>query len=143
MTEIRKILIYVTAIVLFVITWFQLSLLREVEPQAVELVEDKNQLFFSDTTERDPSSWKIQTLENEPILSQSSIFPLSLFSKYNENAYPFVSAIVNRIDDSDEGILRAVDHLFKYPFIKEILVHNQVKSRPLQSHVRFHLYTSI
>lgn len=134
--KLKQTLIFVTIIVIVLITWSQLSLLKEPEVIQDNTTVNKEQLLFqTEVKERDPPSWFIQTLENEPLLKQPSIFPVPFFSKYNEKAYPFVSAVINRIDDTDEGIVHAVNHLMKYPFIKEILIHNQITSRPLQAHV--------
>lgn len=90
--------------------------------------------YFS-TAEVDPATWPIQVKEQEHVYLQNSIFPAVIFDPANAQNYPSVTAIINRVDDSDEGIMHAVRHLIKYPFIKEIYVYNQIKSRPLIAEV--------
>lgn len=127
----KKLFIYATLFAIATLTWTQLDSITTLYDDRAQLPVD-----FTLQTERDPATWVIQVLENESSLSQPSIFPADTFSKFNSQRYPSVTAILNRVDDSDEGILHAVDHLFKYPFIKEILVYNQIKSRPLTAEVR-------
>ncbi|CEP14138.1 hypothetical protein [Parasitella parasitica] len=90
----------------------------------------------------DPPTWLIQTLENEPALNQPSIFQATVFSKQNPQQYPPATAIINRVDNSDGGIIHAINHLTKYPFFKEIFIYNQVKSRPLKVEQLYHNKTS-
>ncbi|KAL9559510.1 hypothetical protein PS6_000722 [Mucor atramentarius] len=125
-------MLYAAIVIAIIITWSQLESIKI-------FADDKHptpSIVFSQK-EMDPPTWLIQTLENEPILKQPSIFPAAVFSKQNLRQYPPVTAIVNRVDDSDDGILHVIEHLFKYPFIKEILVHNQIKSRPLKAELLY------
>lgn len=131
--QLKRIVLYTAIIIVVIITWSQLESIKN-------FAYDKNptttpNIVFSQK-ETDPSTWQIQTLENEPVLKQPSIFPATVFSKQNPRQYPPATAIINRVDDSDEGVLHAIEHLFKYPFIKEILVYNQIKSRPLKAEVK-------
>jgi hypothetical protein len=121
----KKLFIYAAVFTIGIITWTQLDSITSLYDDPVQPPVTLLQ------NERDPATWVIQVLENEPLLNQPSIFPATVFHKLNDQRYPPVTAILNRVDDSDEGILHAVSHLLKYPFIKEIYVYNQIKSRPL------------
>lgn len=127
----KRMILYTAIVVVVIITWSQLESIKNF----ANARQPTPSIVFSQK-EIDPPTWLIQTLENEPILKQPSIFPATVFSKQNPRQYPPVTAIINRVDDSDDGILHAIEHLFKYPFIKEILVYNQIKSRPLKAEVR-------
>jgi hypothetical protein len=125
----KKVFMYATLFTIAIMTWTQLDSITSLYDDPVQLEPTFSQ------NERDPSTWVIQVLENEPWLKQPSIYPAAIFN--NNQRYPPVTAILNRVDDSDEGILHAVDHLLKYPFIKEIHVYNQIKSRPLTVEVSY------
>ncbi|KAG1084101.1 hypothetical protein G6F42_021933 [Rhizopus arrhizus] len=129
--QLKRAMLYAAIVIAVIITWSQL--------ESIKFFADHKHptpsIVFSQK-EMDPPTWLIQTLENEPILKQPSIFPAAVFSRQNPRQYPPATAIVNRVDDSDDGILHAIEHLFKYPFIKEILVYNQIKSRPLKAEVK-------
>jgi hypothetical protein len=137
-----KLLIYVALVAVTIFTWTQLDSIKK-----LQLLDSSDQVdpFLNNTAkgpfftaiERDPATWSIQVKENEPLLSQVSIFPPALFEKDNDRSYPPVTAIINRIDDSDEGILHSVRHLSRYPFIKEIYIYNQMLERPLKAEVKF------
>lgn len=129
--QLKRIILYAAVIIVVIITWSQLESIKN-------FANDKRlapSIVFSQK-ETDPPTWRIQALENELVLKQPSIFPATVFSKQNPRQYPPATAILNRVDDSDDGVLHAIEHLFKYPFIKEILVYNQIKSRPLKAEVK-------
>ncbi|KAI9016473.1 hypothetical protein CLU79DRAFT_312832 [Phycomyces nitens] len=71
--------------------------------------------------------WPLQ-LQDESIRDRSSSY--SLVEPLASSLVP-VTAVIYRVSDEDEGIQQIVSHLSKYPFIKEILIFNQVESRPL------------
>ncbi|KAK4514650.1 uncharacterized protein ATC70_002251 [Mucor velutinosus] len=132
--QLKRNILYTAIVVVVIITWSQLESIKN-------FANDKHphptlSIVFSQK-EIDPPTWRIQTLENEPVLKQPSIFPATVFSKQNLRQYPPATAIINRVDNSDDGILHAIEHLFKYPFIKEILVYNQIKSKPLKAELLY------
>lgn len=128
--QLKKTIIYVAFITVIIITWSQLESIKKFAHK-----ENHTPSIIFSQKEMDPPTWLIQTLESEPSLDQPSVFPSTVFSKQNLRQYPPATAIINRVDDSNEGIIHAVHHLFKYPFIKEIFVYNQIKSRPLKAEV--------
>lgn len=130
-TRFKLFTLYVGLVTILVVVWIQVdgfSHLNFNQP------EDPNDPAYFPSSEMDPATWSIQIQENEPILSQRSIFPANSFSL--ETSLPLVTAVVSRVDDSHEGIMQAVRHLLKYPFIKEIYVYNQIKSKPLTAEVK-------
>lgn len=127
-TRFKNLTIYFTLVTVCVVLWTQLdSLQLHYKTQPVVHVP-----FTS--SEMDPATWSIQLEENELNLVQPSIFPNLVFD--STLGYPSVTAVVNRVDDSHDGIRQVVLHLLKYPFIKEILVYNQIRSKPLIAEVR-------
>ncbi|KAI8889055.1 hypothetical protein K501DRAFT_267267 [Backusella circina FSU 941] len=96
-------------------------------PPSQDLIQEESDISVE--SEVDPASWPTQLYENEINLQQQSIFPPFLFNQ-NENVYQPVTAIVSRVDENENGLLAVIKHLSKYPFIKEILIYNQL-NRPL------------
>ena len=127
-------LIYITLTTVAIVSWLQLA----------QLSDDQNSLTTTlplfTTDEVDPATWPIQIKEKEAVYSQRSIFPHDIFSKNNERGYPPVTAIISRIDNTDAGIIHAIKHLVKYPFIKEIYVYNRVKNRPIANVMPFFFF---
>ncbi|KAI8051414.1 uncharacterized protein B0P05DRAFT_562657, partial [Gilbertella persicaria] len=115
----KRIFIYIVFGLIILFTWFQLDSVKKSPDQ-------KHTHSFN--LEVDPPTWHIQTLENEPALTQKSLFPLSAFSKQNQQRLPPITAIINRVEKRQQGIVHAVQHLAKYPFVKEILIYNSFKS---------------
>lgn len=125
--QFQRLLVYIIFAAVTLLTLTQLESLQQ------RGFHDDNEIrppYFS-AAEVDPATWPIQVKEQEHVYLQNSIFPAVVFDPANAQSYPSVTAIINRVDDSDEGIMHAVRHLIKYPFIKEIYVYNQIKSRPL------------
>lgn len=125
-TRLKHFTLYIILVTVLVVAWIQFDNLKQLNNY-----EQPGSPQFS-TSEIDPATWSIQIQENETIILQRSIFPTSAFSSsIVESHLPFVTAIITRVDDSHDGILHAIQHLLKYPFIKEIYIYNQVKSKPL------------
>lgn len=134
-----RFIIYVALASLTLFTWSQLDSMKKLQRHSDNedsLLQQNTTEHLFTTTEMDPATWLIQVKENEPLLTQVSLFPPSVFSKDNDRGMPPVTAIINRIDHSDLGIIHSVQHLSKYPFIKEIFIYNQVLSRPLKAEVK-------
>ncbi|KAL0081137.1 hypothetical protein J3Q64DRAFT_1756751 [Phycomyces blakesleeanus] len=82
--------------------------------------------------------WPLQ-LEDEAIRDRSSAYKPTMFTAKSPSFASFaslvlfkpVTAVIYRVSDNDEGIQQVVKHLSKYPFFKEILIFNQIESRPL------------
>ncbi|KAI8095628.1 hypothetical protein BDF21DRAFT_406362 [Thamnidium elegans] len=135
-TRLKLFTLYVGLVTILVVIWIQFDDFTYLN---FNQQENQNNPAYFTSSETDPATWSIQIQENESILSQRSIFPASSFSL--GTSLPLVTAVVNRVDDSHEGIMRAVRHLLKYPFIKEIYVYNQIKSKPLTAE-QFHRNTT-
>ncbi|KAG0193631.1 hypothetical protein DFQ28_004072 [Apophysomyces sp. BC1034] len=77
----------------------------------------------------DPPTWPAQlSMKRQSMYTPSMFFPEQL----DLNHYRPVTAIIRRVSD-DEGIYHVVEHLQKYPFIKEIIIDNQVPQAPLSA----------
>lgn len=78
----------------------------------------------------DPPIWPKQITEEET--SRNSAYTPSMFrsDQLGMNQYLPVTAILNRID-STSGINHTVQHLLKYPYIKELYIYNQLPQSPL------------
>ncbi|KAI7902724.1 uncharacterized protein BX663DRAFT_510260 [Cokeromyces recurvatus] len=129
----KKLSIYLIIVMVVIITWTQFDLIinlkKDNSSNNTLFAETSFVKFSQQSSEVDPATWLIQTIENESVLKQPSIFPP--YMVFSADSYPPVTAIVNRIDDSDEGIIQSIQHLLKYPFFKEIFIYNQVKTRRL------------
>jgi hypothetical protein len=86
--------------------------------------------------EVDPASWPVQVYENDSILYQPSLFSPLVFMDDQNAHYKPVTAIINRVDKSPTGVEKVIQHLVKYPFIKEIFIYNANPKRPLHSKVK-------
>jgi hypothetical protein len=106
------------------LTWNRLYL---ASPQPQELIQQDAPEY--DDSEVDPPSWTTQLYENEFFLQQQSTYSPFLFDR-QENVFQPATAIVSRVDENENGLLAVIKHLSKYPFIKEILIYNQL-NKPL------------
>lgn len=131
-TRFKNLTIYVTLVTVCVVLWTQLETIQLHYKDQHEVVE---YLPFT-SSEIDPATWSIQVEEKETFFSQASIFPAIVFAEDNALGYATITAIINRVDDSHDGIVNVIHHLLKYPFVKEIIVYNQIRSKPLIAEVR-------
>lgn len=135
-SRLNNVTLYIALVTVCIIIWTQVETI-----QLHYKTQSNGTEYLSFTSsEMDPASWPIQVKEKETILSQYSIFPPIVFAKDNDHGYPSITAIINRVNDSHDGVINVVNHLLKYPFIKEIFVYNQIRSKPLIAEVRQNIF---
>ncbi|KAI8884676.1 hypothetical protein K501DRAFT_247387 [Backusella circina FSU 941] len=122
------------ALVFLFLTWIHLysTARNTATPSSPPITPNSNKKY----NEVDPASWPIQIYENDSSLYQPSLFSPHLFTEVEEeeNAhYKPVTAIIHRVDKSPTGVEKVIQHLIKYPFIKEIYIYNANPKRPLHS----------
>ncbi|KAI8327669.1 hypothetical protein EDC96DRAFT_531467 [Choanephora cucurbitarum] len=121
-SSLKQTLVFIILTTTIVFIWLQIDSIKRLSDQHKPIVIPY---------ETDPVSWPIQRKENEPILRQASLFPEAAFSEGNSQSLPSVTAVINRVDRSRQGVIETINHLSKYPFIKEITIYNQLIERPL------------
>ncbi|KAG2218321.1 hypothetical protein INT45_007716 [Circinella minor] len=81
-------------------------------------------------SEIDMPSWSLQ-LQKEQEQNRHSLYTPSMFITENleQNHYIPITAIVDRVTKDEQAVYHSVQHLLKYPFIKEIYINNNKFSR--------------
>lgn len=84
----------------------------------------------------DAPSWPLQIQNSD---GRKSIYTPSMFTpeQASQNHYLPVTAVIQRVSDNEQGIQHVVNHLLKYPFVKEVYIYNHIPSRPINIQVRF------
>ena len=88
-------------------------------------------------SEIDAPSWSLQ-LQQEQEQDRHSLYTPSMFISENleQNHYIPITAVIDRVTKDEQAVYHSVQHLLKYPFIKEIYINNNKFSRrPLSMEV--------
>ncbi|KAF7728018.1 hypothetical protein EC973_006783 [Apophysomyces ossiformis] len=96
-------------------------------PESPKVLSSESAVVKQITIPIDPPTWPAQlSMKHQSMYTPSMFFPEQL----ELNRYKPVTAIIRRVSN-DHGIYHVVEHLRKYPFVKEIIIDNQVPQASL------------
>ncbi|KAI9301534.1 hypothetical protein BJ944DRAFT_271362 [Cunninghamella echinulata] len=102
------------------------------------LLSHRKQITTVDTStyyHKEKASWPVQ-INDASINSLQSLYTPSMFipdALKTNHFYPLTAVIVRT--NKDLGVYHIVQHLYKYPFIKEIIIYNLLPSQSIPSNI--------